>query len=437
VRSNITNTQTGKLAYHAVLSKFTWSLMYIMGNLTKRIINPLNERFEKPAVVIANHQSFLDILVTTMLNPKLILLTNRWVWASPFFGNVVRMADYYPVADGVEQGTEKLAESIKNGYSIVIFPEGTRTYDGNMKRFHKGAFYLAEQLNLDILPIVIHGTGYNMSKSDFLLKAGTITLQYLPRIKPTDIQWGEGHAARTKSISAYFKTTYKQMRLEIEKPIYFKEQLIYNYLYKGPILEWYMRVKLRLENYYAQFNSLVPFDAKVLDIGCGYGFLSYMLQFTSEARTITGIDYDEEKVATANHCFGRGEKLGFAYSDVMGFDFEMYDCIILSDILHYLQPAQQNEAIEKCIKHLQPGGTIIIRDGNADLQKRHKGTKLTEWFSTTVFGFNKTTDNGLSFISGNTIRKIATEHKLECKELDETKLTSNVIFILTKKEIHK
>jgi 1-acyl-sn-glycerol-3-phosphate acyltransferase len=432
IKINVINKQKGKLIYHTILSKFTWSLLYIMGNLTKRIINPLKERFDKPAVVIANHQSFLDILVTTMLHPKLVLLTNKWVWSSPFFGNVVRMADYYPVADGVEQGTDRLAESVKNGYSIVIFPEGTRTYDGTMKRFHKGAFYLAEQLNLDILPIVIHGTGYNMSKSDFLLKSGTITLQFLPRIKPSEIQWGNGHAARTKSISTYFKTAYKQLRTEIETPVYFKEQIIYNYLYKGPVLEWYMRVKLKLENYYTRFNSLVPTDAKVLDIGCGYGFLSYMLHFTSEDRSITGIDYDENKIATAKHCFGRGEKLGFAYSDVMSFNFEMYDCIIMSDILHYLKPTQQTEAIIKCINHLQPGGTIIIRDGNAELEKRHKGTKLTELFSTTVFGFNKTTDSGLSFISGNTIKSIALDYNLECTELDETRLTSNVIYILKK-----
>jgi len=45
---------------------------------------------------------------------------------------------------------------VKDGYSIVVFPEGTRSPDGTIKRFHKGAFYLAEQLNIDIVPCRAH-----------------------------------------------------------------------------------------------------------------------------------------------------------------------------------------------------------------------------------------------------------------------------------------
>ena len=105
-----------------------------------------------------------------MLNPKLILLTNRWVWRSPVFGIAIRMADYYPVAKGIENSIELLRNRVNNGYSIVIFPEGTRSVDWKINRFHKGAFYLAEQLNIDILPIVIDGTGYTLTKNDFFLK---------------------------------------------------------------------------------------------------------------------------------------------------------------------------------------------------------------------------------------------------------------------------
>ena len=77
------------------------------------------------------------------------------------------MADYYPVAKGIENSVELLRDRVNNGYSIVIFPEGTRSVDWKMKRFHKGAFYLAEKLGIDILPIVIDGTGYTLTKNDF------------------------------------------------------------------------------------------------------------------------------------------------------------------------------------------------------------------------------------------------------------------------------
>jgi 1-acyl-sn-glycerol-3-phosphate acyltransferase len=404
-----------------------------MGNVKKQIFNPLNERFEKPAVVIANHQSFLDILVMIMLHPKLVLLTNHWVWNSPVFGFVVRMADYYPVMQGAEPGIETLAEKIKKGYSIVVFPEGTRTPDGNIKRFHKGAFFLAENLGVDILPIVIHGTGYTMTKNDFLLKDGSITLKFLPRIKSNDKLWGEGYAERTKKIGRYFRDQFAQLRNTLETPDYYREQLLYNYIYKGPVLEWYMRIKIRLENSYRLFNELVPREGKILDIGCGYGFMAYMLHFVSSKREITGLDYDEQKIATANHCFSKNGNIQFIVADVLQYPMGKFDSIIMSDILHYLKPEQQKEIIEKCIRHLSPGGNIIIREGNKDLEKRHKGTRLTEFFSTRIVRFNKTSADGLSFLSGNLIKDIAKSQQLDCLELDNTKFTSNIIFELKKK----
>lgn len=421
--------ERGKLIYHTLLSKFNWSLIFIMGN-RKKIINPFNEDFKKPAVIICNHQSFLDILWITALYPKLILLTNQWVWKSPVFGWAIRMAEYYPVADGVENSVELLAGRVKNGYSIVIFPEGTRTVDGTMKRFHKGAFYLAEKLNIDILPIVIHGSGYAMTKHDFLLKDGTITLTIEERIKPDTTKFGEDYTTKAKAISKNFKHRFAEISENIQQPAYYKEQLKYNYIYKGPVLEWYMRIKTRLEKYYQPIHELLPTSGKILDIGCGYGFMSYTLHFASPQRNITGIDYDEEKITVANHCFSKDENINFIHADATNFESEKYDAIIMADMLHYLESAQQKALIEKCIAHLNPGGTILIRDGNTELKERHEKTKLTEFFSTKVIGFNKTSGKGLTFFSGQLVKDIATAHNMKCKEVDNTKYTSNIIYLL-------
>jgi len=431
VKLNPFNKEKGKLIYHTLFSAFTWSMMYIMINVKKRVINPQNEDFSTPAVIICNHQSFLDILVTTMLHPKLILFTNHWVWNSPVFGAVVRMADYYPVmAKGVENSLSLLEDRVKHGYSIVVFPEGTRSADGNIKRFHKGAFYLAEKLNLDILPIMIHGTGYTMTKGDFLLKNGTVTLQFLDRINPGDEQFGDRYGEKAKNIGRYFREAFGKFRTEIENPDLFKEKLIYNYLYKGPIIEWYLRIKLRLEKNYKPFHELLPKKGKLLDIGCGYGFMSYMLQFAASHRELIGIDYDDEKIDVANCAFSKNENIHFIHADVLQFRFGRYDGIIIADMLHYLQPEGQKEIIEKSIRSLNPGGKIIIREGNSDLQGRHKGTRMTEFFSTSLFGFNKTAPEGLSFLSGKLVRELAAIHHMDCREMDTAKYTSNVIYII-------
>ena len=174
------------------------------------------------------------------------------------------------------------------------------------------------------------------------------------------------------------------MSKEIETPHYFSYRLITNYLYKGPVLEWYIRIKLKLEKDYAPFNDLIPLKGTVLDLGCGYGFLCYMLQFTSNERYITGVDYDEEKIDTANNGYLKTDRLKFYCADVTTFPLDKYDTIVVSDVLHYLREADQDILLKRCFDALNEGGRLIVREGNADLAKRHKGTMLTEFFSVEV-----------------------------------------------------
>ena len=417
--------------YHKVLSSYTWSVLYIMGNVKKKIVNPQGEDFSKPCVMIANHQSFLDILVMTMLYPKVILLTNEWVWNSPVFGKLVRIAGYYPVANGIENSIPYLREQVAAGYSIAIFPEGTRSADDTIRRFHKGAFFIAEKLDLDILPIMIHGTGYTMSKNDFLLKDGYITIEYLPRIKPGDDRFGNDYTENAKSVGRYFRQEYSGLKSECEQPFYFREQLVYNYIYKGPVLEWYLRVKIRLEKSYRQIHQLLPKEGRILDIGCGYGFMSYMMQFCAAARQVTGYDYDEDKIKVASHCFSRNAMIQFKHADVNELEIEPADAIILSDLLHYLHPDQQESIIKKCIQALRPDGILLIRDGDRDLENKHKKTRLSEFFSTRLFAFNKTKGQPLHFMSGKSIHDLARRHHMDCRALDQSAVTSNLLFVIS------
>jgi 1-acyl-sn-glycerol-3-phosphate acyltransferase len=420
-----------KLFYHTLLGFFTESLLTLAWDLKVKIIGRAQDQFDRASIVIANHTSFLDILSTTSLHPKLILLTNKWVWNSPVMGGVVRLADYYPVSDGAEESVDRLSARMAEGYSVVIFPEGKRSEDGRIKRFHKGAFYLAETLNKPILPLLIHGAAHSIPKGTFYLTEGTITLKFLPRIEPGDQRFGTTYAERTKSISRYFREEFNVLSKESETPGYFSYRLITNYLYKGPVLEWYMRVKLRLEKNYAPFNDLIPQTGTVLDLGCGYGFLSYMLQFTSNERFITGVDYDEDKIGTANNGYLKTDRLKFFCADVTTFPLDKYDTIVVSDVLHYLKEADQDALLKRCFDALNDGGRLIIREGNADLAQRHKGTVLTEFFSVKLFGFNKSV-NSLSFVSGERIRKLALSNGLEVNVIDDAKFTSNVIFVIQK-----
>jgi hypothetical protein len=95
-------------------------------------------------------------------------------------------------------------------------------------------------------------------------------------------------------------------------------------------------------------------------------------------------------------------------------------------------PEQQNTLLEQCAAVLNSKGTLIIRDGVAELQDRIKGTKLTELFSTQIFGFNKT-QNELHYISREFIEQFAEKHDMSIEVLDNAKFTANLIFVLRKK----
>lgn len=420
--------------FHKLIQVLSLSLIHLMFNVKKKYLNKHHAQLHKPAVIIANHQSFLDIMMMLMLHPKIIIMTNEWVWNSPIFGSVIRFADFYPSKSGAEQSLEHLRDLAEQGYSIVVFPEGTRSVTGDIGRFKKGAFYIAEQLGLDILPVVFHGTGDCIRKKDFLVHGTTVTMKFLERISPKDSSWGEGYSARAKSISRHFKQEYAQLRSRQETPAFFQDRLIKNYIYKGPILEWYTRVKVNLENNYQLFHELIPAQANITDIGCGYGMMSNMLHLLSKKREIIGIDYDQEKIHVAQEGYLKTPKVTFKVGDASGYELPPSDVFILSDVLHYLTQEEQEQLLQQCLEKLAPAGLLLIRDGDRDIQERHESTLWTERFSTQIFGFNKVKREQLTFFSGQWLAAFAQQHGLSLERREVSTKTSNVLFILKKQD---
>lgn len=425
---------TRKLIFHHIIVIVFRLVLTSFFNVKKTIINEQNEDFEKPAIIIANHQSHIDLALTLQLHPKMIVFTNDWVYNSPFYGWIVRMADYYPASDGYENSIPKLKSLVEKGYSILIFPEGTRSVDGEIHRFHKGAFLLAETLKLDIVPLLIHGAGDTVTKGDFHFKDGSLTVKILPRIKSDSLSFGNTYQEKTKQICKYMRQEYALLKQQKETVDYFRARLIRNYIFKGPVLEWYCRIKTALENNYTLFESLMPKQGKIIDVGCGYGFLPYMLMFKGRNREILGVDYDDEKIEVAKNCVDKTDKLNFDVGDVTVYEFPMADGFIISDVLHYLKEEQQVQVIENCIAKLNVGGVLLIRDADKDIETRQKGTWYTEFMSTKVLGFNKTKEDGLHFVSGKLIKDtISRFPELTLEIIDNTKLTSNIIYVAKKK----
>ncbi|MEZ5059463.1 MAG: methyltransferase domain-containing protein [Saprospiraceae bacterium] len=359
-------------------------------------------------------------------------MTKGWVYNFPLYHLVCKMADFFTVDEGMESLLPKLKERVENGYHIAVFPEGSRSPDDHVKRFHKGSFLLAEQMELDIVLVYIFGTGRFLRKGSFWGESNDVFIKVGERITFDDPRFTGNYAERTKKIFRYYREQFEAFKAECQTTRYHRRQLIENYIYKGPVVEYYTRVKTKMEDYYSVFDKIIPKKAKIVDLGCGYGYLDLMLTYRSAEREIIGVDYDEEKIALAANIPDNSDRLNFKQGDISSFEFEPADVYIFSDVLHYLKPEEQWEALDNALANLNAGGTLIVRDGDTDLQERQKGTWLTEFFSTNI-GFNKTR-NELHFLSGKALESWAAKNGLSVERIDLTKKTSNIIFVFKRKE---
>ncbi len=280
-----------KLRFHKSLQRISrFFAKYIPGSGTI-YENPSNETFEEPALIICNHQSHLDLPVIMSVNPKLILLTNDWVWNNKFFGNIVHYADFLPVSAGMDVILPRLKELKDKGYSIVVFPEGTRSEDCTIQRFHQGAFLLAQELKLDIIPMVLHGAGNYLAKSDFMFRKGKITLRILPRIAHNTY----GELLLRKQASTYRKIIcdeFDNIINQIETPEFFKSLVLYKYAYRGwRIVSICKQILKSLPDFAPQLNQVSAPGAAVYFIHSGIGVIP--LLYALSHRDVEVYGYEE------------------------------------------------------------------------------------------------------------------------------------------------
>ncbi|MCX8534493.1 MMPL family transporter [Chryseobacterium luquanense] len=319
-----------------LLAKFLTSVLYSNPFVKKKVIRNPDEDFSQPAVIIANHTSFLDTLALGMVNHKIIYLVNDWVYNSPVFGKLVKALGFYPVSQGIENGMDQLKEKIEQGYSLVVFPESERSYTNDIKRFHKGAFYIAEQFNLDILPIYIHGNSEVQPKGDFIIYDGSITVKVGDRIHKGDLSFGKDYSERTKKINAYFRDEFAKLRIDIEDEDYFKKKLFLSFLYKEnevvkPLKEDFNKNK----SAYFELNKHIPKDATVFHIANDFGQKDILLTLQQAGRKIFSLINDEEKrlVAKNNYLVQRRK---IFYIENQSQINKKIDVLLISDKNFYL-----------------------------------------------------------------------------------------------------
>ncbi len=287
-----------------ILAKFLTSVLYGNPFVEKKVIPNAGEDFSKPAIIIANHTSFLDTLAISMVTHKIVYLVNDWVYDSPVFGKLVKALGFYPVSQGIENGKEKLKEKIKEGYSLVVFPEAERSYTNDVKRFHKGAFYLAEEFELDILPMYIHGNSEVLPKGDFIIYDGNIIVKVGQRISKDDLSFGSTYKERAKNINAYFRNEFAKLRTGTEDENYFKKKLFLSFLYKETHIVKEVRQDFaKNKSVYFELNKHIPENATILHIADDFGQKDILLTLQQAGRKIFSYIENKEKREIAENSY--------------------------------------------------------------------------------------------------------------------------------------
>jgi long-chain acyl-CoA synthetase len=149
---------------------------------------------EKPVIFVGNHQSFIDSFAILSAIPNKILKNTYFLAKIKHFDNgfmkSIANRSNIVIVDinkNLKETLQESAQILKKGKNLVIFPEGTRTLDGNLGEFKKAFAILSKELEIDVQPFVIKGAYESMPRGKKFPRPKKIELEFLERISPKNL----------------------------------------------------------------------------------------------------------------------------------------------------------------------------------------------------------------------------------------------------------
>ena len=149
-------------------------------------------------VIVLNHQAMVDIGALYHVPLNFRWVSKREVYKVPFFGQFLFLhgdicIDRGRAAEAMEQLLREGRMWIARGASVAVFPEGTRSKDGEIHRFKAGAFTLAKEAGADILPVVLDGTKSLIGPKGLFDWRNRITIRVLPPVPAGEVASADTH----------------------------------------------------------------------------------------------------------------------------------------------------------------------------------------------------------------------------------------------------
>ncbi|MBX9693633.1 MAG: 1-acyl-sn-glycerol-3-phosphate acyltransferase [Cyanobacteria bacterium] len=171
--------------------------------------------WDKTYVLVVNHQSYWDILVLYGLYRPYKFVSKESIFKMPFIGFNMVLNQYVKIKRGDMKSIKEMMATCKawlnQGASILLFPEGTRSEDGELQNFRDGAFRLAIDCDVPVVPIVIDGTYKVLNKSSSSINfKSDILVRVLPPINPD--QFDRSSGKMRNYVHQLMKDTLDEMR---------------------------------------------------------------------------------------------------------------------------------------------------------------------------------------------------------------------------------
>lgn len=164
----------------------------------------LPKAWDEPVVVVANHQSSVDICVVLATRFQFRWLSKIEAFRLPLIGSAMRWAGYVPIKRGDKKShrlaLQKSVECLRSGISMIFFPEGSRSLTGELGSFKSGAFRTAAEANVRILPIAIKGSANLMKKGSLIFNTAHVKVKVLPPLRQPADETLQGFIARIRDM---------------------------------------------------------------------------------------------------------------------------------------------------------------------------------------------------------------------------------------------
>jgi 1-acyl-sn-glycerol-3-phosphate acyltransferase len=172
----------------------------------------------RQALVLANHPTLIDVVALISLMPRAGCVVKQSLWKNPFLGGVVRAAGYIGNLDS-DRLIDDCADEILAGRPMLVFPEGTRSIDGILSRFQRGAAYVALKSGMPIVPVLIDCDPSTLTKREKWYQIPSRRFEYRLRVlDPIDMgPWVDAKASRTIAARQLTRALEDHFSRELEK----------------------------------------------------------------------------------------------------------------------------------------------------------------------------------------------------------------------------